>query len=164
MTETVHAKEYPTGLGKPLTVVVAADEQTVVAAGFRPLSDFLSRDGFSIIDDDLGGIGAQVEAWLAGSSTALDHVPVRQPGSPFQQAVWRALRDIPVGGTLTYGEVAETIGHPGAARAVGTACGANRIAPFVPCHRVVPAGGDGIGQYGYGKDVKSALISAESQD
>jgi len=161
VTEQVRAREFHTGLGKPLSVAVACDEQVVVAAGFLPLDELVARAGYEIVDDDLGAIGAHVQAWLEGEILALEDVPVRQRGTVFQEAVWAALRDIPVGGTLTYGEVAQSIGYPGAARAVGTACGANRIAPFVPCHRVVPAQGGVVGHYGYGSDVKAALIATE---
>ena len=59
-------------------------------------------------------------------------------GTPFQQKVWRALVKIPAGETRSYGEIAAAVGEPGAARAVGAACGANPIPVLVPCHRVVP--------------------------
>lgn len=59
-------------------------------------------------------------------------------GTPFQRAVWAALREIPLGRTETYSQVAARIGRPGAARAVARACAANPVALLVPCHRVVP--------------------------
>jgi methylated-DNA-[protein]-cysteine S-methyltransferase len=62
-------------------------------------------------------------------------------GTAFQQAVWEVLAEVPWGGTTTYGELARAIGRPGAARAVGAACGANPVPLVVPCHRVLCADG-----------------------
>ena len=82
-------------------------------------------------------------------------------GSEFQHKVWAAIDKIPFGETRSYGEIAESIGHPGAARAVGTACGANPLMLFTPCHRVLAARG-GIGGYGFcGVDVKKKLLRIE---
>jgi methylated-DNA-[protein]-cysteine S-methyltransferase len=72
----------------------------------------------------------------------------------------RALRAVPRGDVVTYGELAALAGRPGAARAAGTFCARNRLAPFVPCHRVVAA--DGIGGYGtLGLDYKRRLLALE---
>jgi methylated-DNA-[protein]-cysteine S-methyltransferase len=79
-------------------------------------------------------------------------------GTPFQQKVWKQLRRIPSGETLTYGQVAEKIGSPGAARAVGSACGANPIPLFIPCHRVIGSDGNLCGFGGGGIDVKKWLL------
>ena len=82
-------------------------------------------------------------------------------GSAFQQKVWEAIDKIPFGETRSYGEIAESIGHPGAARAMGTACGANPLMLFTPCHRVLAARG-GIGGYGFcGVEVKKKLLRIE---
>ena len=67
-------------------------------------------------------------------------------GTDFQRKVWREIEKIPLGKTRTYAEIAKAVGSPGAARAVGSACGANPIPLFVPCHRVVAS--NGIGGYG----------------
>jgi methylated-DNA-[protein]-cysteine S-methyltransferase len=75
--------------------------------------------------------------------------------SPFQQKVYRAILKIPAGKVLTYGEVARIIGHPGAARAVGTALSKNQDAPFIPCHRVV--GVNGMGGYSAAGGIKTKL-------
>lgn len=64
-------------------------------------------------------------------------------GTTFQQAVWDELKKIPRGQTRTYGAIAAAIGHPKAVRAVGSACGANPLPVFIPCHRVIAAGGPG---------------------
>jgi AraC family transcriptional regulator, regulatory protein of adaptative response / methylated-DNA-[protein]-cysteine methyltransferase len=82
-------------------------------------------------------------------------------GTLFQQKVWAALRAIPRGRTLTYGELARQVGLPGGARAVAQACGANPAAVVVPCHRVVAADG-GLGGYRWGIERKRALLKIEA--
>jgi AraC family transcriptional regulator of adaptative response/methylated-DNA-[protein]-cysteine methyltransferase len=89
-------------------------------------------------------------------------VPLQVEGTKFQKRVWNALRSIPRGETRTYGEVARMIGAPTSVRAVGSACAANRIAMFIPCHRVVPARG-GSGAYRWGKKIKSKILSDEKK-
>jgi AraC family transcriptional regulator, regulatory protein of adaptative response / methylated-DNA-[protein]-cysteine methyltransferase len=81
-------------------------------------------------------------------------------GTTFQRRVWEALREIPRGETWTYGELAARLGLPGAARAVGAACGANPVSVLIPCHRVVRAGGAMGGNY-WGLDRKRALLDLE---
>lgn len=96
---------------------------------------------------------------LAGRQPILD-VPLDLPGTPFQHRVWQALREIPYGQTRSYGHVAESIGVPGAARAVAQACANNRVALVIPCHRVVTAAG-GAGGYRWGKKRKRRLLAQE---
>jgi methylated-DNA-[protein]-cysteine S-methyltransferase len=79
--------------------------------------------------------------YFAGSPAELDALPLDPHGSEFQRRVWRALREIPLGATASYGEIARRVGSPGAARAVGDANRRNPIAIAIPCHRVI--GGDG---------------------
>jgi len=85
---------------------------------------------------------------------------LRVTGTPFQMQVWRALTDRAAGEKDTYGALARRIGRPGAARAVGSAAAANTIALFIPCHRLVPAGG-GCGSYRWGAALKRRLLEAE---
>lgn len=80
-------------------------------------------------------------------------------GTEFQRAVWKAMRKIPRGQTLTYGDLAAAIGRPNAVRAVGTACGANPLPLFIPCHRVVAK--NGLGGFGSGLPWKKLLLSME---
>ena len=102
---------------------------------------------------------AQLDEYFARRRRAFD-LPLEYPGSPFQRAVWDALRRIPYGETRTYAELARELGVPGAARAVGRANGANRLAIVVPCHRVIAAGG-GLGGYGGGLWRKLRLLELE---
>ena len=109
---------------------------------------------------DPGGASGAVTAYFAGQLDALDNFPVASQGSAFQQQVWRSLRDIPCGTTVSYGELAKRIGNPAASRAVGLANGANPIAIAVPCHRVIGANGDLTG-YGGGMERKRWLLMHE---
>jgi AraC family transcriptional regulator of adaptative response/methylated-DNA-[protein]-cysteine methyltransferase len=82
-------------------------------------------------------------------------------GSPFQVQVWRALLQIPPGVAVTYGGLARALGHRGAARAVGTACGQNRIGFLIPCHRVLRETG-ALGGYRWGLPMKRAMLAWET--
>lgn len=81
-------------------------------------------------------------------------------GSEFQRRVWQRLMELPFGARATYGEIAASLGAPGAARAVGAAAAANPLAVFIPCHRLVGARGS-LGGYAWGKERKRALLSHE---
>lgn len=104
----------------------------------------------------------QLAEYLAGERGGFD-LPLdpAPPGTPFQDAVWRALREIPYGQVLSYSDLASRAGHPRAVRAAGAACGANRIAIFIPCHRVVAKGG--LGGFGGGLAVKETLLRLERE-
>jgi len=101
----------------------------------------------------------QLDAYFAGELTRFD-VPLAPHGSEFRQRVWAALQEIPYGRTESYGELAERIGSPGGARAVGLANGKNPIGIIIPCHRVVGADGSLTG-YGGGLDRKKQLLDLE---
>lgn len=81
-------------------------------------------------------------------------------GTPFQRSVWEAMRSIPHGDTVTYAELAQRVGRPGAARAVGQAVGSNPVPLLIPCHRVVGSGG-GLGGFGGGLPLKRTLLRQE---
>lgn len=102
----------------------------------------------------------QLQAYFAGHLRLFD-LPLAAGGTPFQQTVWRALREIPYGQTLSYGELAARIGQPGAARAVGLANGQNPLAIVVPCHRVIGARGALTG-YAGGLARKRWLLTHEA--
>ncbi|MPZ98985.1 MAG: methylated-DNA--[protein]-cysteine S-methyltransferase [Dehalococcoidia bacterium] len=101
-----------------------------------------------------------LRAYFDGATDALDAVPVRTAGTPFQRVVWDALRAIPAGATRSYGELAQSIGRPSAVRAVGLANGANPTGVIVPCHRVIGADRTLTG-YGGGLDRKGWLLRHE---
>src|SRR5690606_18384568 len=92
-------------------------------------------------------LATQLEAYFAGTRTRFD-VPLVQRGSAFARDVWTALREIPIGTTTTYGQLARQLGRPTAARAVARANGANTLAILVPCHRVIGADGSMVGYSG----------------
>jgi O-6-methylguanine DNA methyltransferase len=81
-------------------------------------------------------------------------------GTPFQLKVWNGLREIPYGDVRSYGQIAKAIGHPGAARAVGTANRMNPVGIFVPCHRVIASAGK-IGGFACGLEFKRVLLGLE---
>lgn len=111
-----------------------------------------------------GGTAAAVRAAAVFASIDSPRIATDAPldvrGTDFQQAVWRALRDIPAGATATYSDIAARIGRPTAVRAVAQACAANAHAVLIPCHRVVRADGM-LGGYRWGVDRKRALLAAE---
>ena len=101
----------------------------------------------------------QLNAYFAGTLRQFD-LPLAPAGTPFQQRVWQALREIPYGQTVSYGELAREIGRPAAVRAVGAANGRNPLAIVVPCHRVIGSDGRLVG-YGGGLPAKSLLLELE---
>lgn len=104
---------------------------------------------------------AAVAAFIDDPARGLD-LPLDPGGTDFQQRVWRALRDIPAGETVSYREVARRIDAPKSFRAVAQACGANRIALAIPCHRVVREDG-GISGYRWGVNRKRVLLEREAR-
>jgi AraC family transcriptional regulator of adaptative response/methylated-DNA-[protein]-cysteine methyltransferase len=147
-------------------VLVAATERGVCAIAFADeaagLQDELRRRfpqaQLDPPDEPLERLAAAVVTAVDSGETA--DIPLDLLGTAFQQRVWRALRDIPLGTTTTYAELARRIGAPRAVRAVGTACGANPVALVIPCHRVIRGDG-GLGGYRWGLDRKQALLSRE---
>ncbi len=90
-------------------------------------------------------------------------LPLAPQGTPFQRAVWAALREIPYGETLSYGAIAARIGNPKACRAVGMANNRNPLPILIPCHRVIGADG-GLTGYGGGLDRKHFLLTLEKEN
>lgn len=151
---------------------MAATELTRYAVPGWGTGEVWSRDGlllahefrFGEAEGDSGDghdLVARFRAFLAGAPVDFDDVELDLAwATPFQEALTRALRAIPRGEVVTYGELAALAGRPGAARAAGTFCATNRFAFVVPCHRVVAAGGIG----GYGPDgvpIKRRLLALE---
>jgi methylated-DNA-[protein]-cysteine S-methyltransferase len=121
----------------------AQEPQPGWVPGERPLSDVVR----------------QLKAYFAGKLQEFD-LNLRMDGTPFQQGVWRALRDIPYGETISYGELARRVGNPKGSRAVGHANGANPIPIVVPCHRVIGSNGKLTG-FGGGLPTKEKLLTLE---
>lgn len=101
----------------------------------------------------------QLEEYLKGKRKKFD-IPLKLQGTAFQVKVWMEILKIPYGEVKTYGEIAENVDSPKAARAVGLACNKNPIIMLVPCHRVVGKGGKLTG-YSGGLDIKKKLLNLE---
>ena len=137
-------------------ILIGADDNELVtdlAARF-PEAELVADE--AVVHDDL----ARVTRFVDKPTEGLD-LPLDLRGTPFQRRVWEALRAIPVGTTVTYSELANSIGAPNAVRAVAGACAANPIALAVPCHRVVGSDGDLTGYY-WGVERKRELIKKEA--
>ena len=153
-THTTH----PSPIG-PLTLVA---EDGVLAALYLaehrhapdPATHGPAGTGFEAVTEAL-------DAYFAGELTTFD-LPLAARGTPFQQRVWAALREIPYGTTASYGQLAAELGAPGASRAVGAANGRNPISIVVPCHRVVGSAG-AITGYAGGIERKRFLLALEAQ-
>lgn len=138
------------------TWYLVCDEQ-----GITRLSSSLPP-GVCLVREDplLSKAAAQIEAYFNGRQNHF-FVPLHIEGTPFQKAVWEALRTIPYGQTRTYSEIAAQIGRPASCRAVGNACAQNPLLLFIPCHRVLAA--KGIGGFSGGISVKQALLQLEKR-
>ncbi|MCE9522204.1 MAG: bifunctional DNA-binding transcriptional regulator/O6-methylguanine-DNA methyltransferase Ada [Alphaproteobacteria bacterium] len=110
----------------------------------------------------LQGALEHVVALVEEPAGAFD-LPLDIRGTAFQERVWQALRKIPAGETRSYGAIARAIGEPSASRAVAQACGANKIAVAIPCHRVVASDG-GVGGYAFGVKRKKVLLAKEAAE
>ena len=106
-------------------------------------------------------VRVQLAEYFAGERR-LFTIPIAPQGTDFQLRVWEALRSIPYGETISYGELARWIGKPTASRAVGAANGRNPIPIIIPCHRVIGGNGSLVG-FGGGLSVKQKLLSLEQE-
>lgn len=163
----INSCTYDTPVG-PLTCLARDLDRNpmIIAAGFCRADELVDRlpadDRHDVRPvDHLGPLQEPIEAYLGGDVTAIDGLPVAQPGTELQQEVWSGLRAIPAGETRSYAELARRTSKPNAVRAVGSACGRNLVAPFVPCHRALRSDGS-LGGYLYGLDVKRWLLDHES--
>ncbi len=121
------------------------------------MRELVGVDVSAVTAADSDWAAALVEALLEGRTDMPVDLSSRPP---FHRAALRAAAEIPKGEVRTYAEVAAAAGRPGAARAVGQAMARNPVPLLLPCHRVVPSAG-GVGQYGYGPDLKKRLLSLE---
>ncbi|GAU67223.1 methylated-DNA--[protein]-cysteine methyltransferase [Streptomyces sp. NBRC 110611] len=157
ITHTVLA-DTPVG---PLTLVAAGDALTglyMTGQRHRPPEEAFGAPA-DPGEPPFAATITQLRAYFRGELTRFD-VPLTLRGTPFQRRVWAALCRIPYGETRSYGQLAEQLGAPSAARAVGLANGRNPVGIIVPCHRVVGADGSLTG-YGGGLDRKRRLLAFE---
>jgi len=104
---------------------------------------------------------AQLKKYLKGELKNFD-CPLDMKGTSFEKKVWLALKRIPYGKTRSYKDIAESIGHPKAFRAVGNANGSNPLPLILPCHRVIESNG-GLGGFGHGLKIKRQLLHLEKE-
>jgi AraC family transcriptional regulator of adaptative response/methylated-DNA-[protein]-cysteine methyltransferase len=161
MSHEVHWKGSPTSLGPVLVAASAVGVCSLLfgsdAAALRErLPTARLVDGGAFVMGLLDSVVAAIEA----PSDAMLDIPIDARGTHFQLRVWEAVRAIPCGQVRSYGDLAKEFGTPGAARAIGGANGANRIAVLIPCHRVIAADGS-LGGYAWGLEVKAELLRRE---
>ncbi|TXL73092.1 bifunctional DNA-binding transcriptional regulator/O6-methylguanine-DNA methyltransferase Ada [Vineibacter terrae] len=162
IADSDHGRVLVGATRKGIAAVYLGDNDTKLADDL--LRDFPAAE----IVRDNDALEPRVKAVLARldgrKPSAIDAVdlPLDIVGTAFQWRVWKALTDIPVGETLTYGAIAERLGEPGAARAVGRACATNPVAIVVPCHRAVGASGALTG-YRWGVDRKRKILAEEKR-
>ena len=151
-------KVYQTRIDSPVaTIYVVGDGESLTELTFPSNR----RQDHGRIEDarPFREVIRQVRAYFAGELMEFD-LPLKPEGTAFQLTVWKELKKIPYGETISYGELARRIGRPKAARAVGAANGANPIAIILPCHRVIGESGRLTG-YGGGLPVKKHLLELE---
>jgi AraC family transcriptional regulator of adaptative response/methylated-DNA-[protein]-cysteine methyltransferase len=143
--------------GNGICAITFGDDPTQMVAELRgrfPRAEIREND------PDFAGWVSQVVGFIETPEQGLD-LPLDIQGTAFQRRVWAALREIAPGTTASYGEIASRIGNPKASRAVAQACGSNKIAVAIPCHRVVGSNDD-LGGYHWGIERKQALLEREA--
>lgn len=126
--------------------------------GFRSYLEKTAPQGL-IPGGPAADMAREIELYFDGGLTEFKTPLDMSSGTEFQRAVWQNLLTVPYGKVTTYGELAEKVGKPGAARAVGNAVGVNPLPIVVPCHRVVAS--NGLGGYTGGIDIKKVLLGVE---
>ena len=143
-----------------------ADEHILLAANLSNLkalkeslgTDDLIREIKSVAKIPV--ISDLIDDYFDGDIAAINSIQVRQPGAPFSQAAWKAMKKVHPGKVISYSDLAERAGSPAAIRAAGSACAKNAIVLVVPCHRIVKTGG-ALGNYAYGLSKKEWLLNHE---
>jgi methylated-DNA-[protein]-cysteine S-methyltransferase len=155
--------------GLPMRLFIGERDGMIAAASLcddqypRTEDEFLWRFGSPAGQNrspELEQAARQVVEYFRGARTSFD-LPFVLKGTDFQRRVWEQLRLLPFGSTISYGELAEKIEAPGAFRAVGNANGRNCLPVFIPCHRVLAAGGK-LGGFTGGIGLKKRLLAHES--
>ena len=142
---------------KGVAAILLGDDPEELA---RNLQDRFPRAHLIGGDQEYEALVARVVAFVEKPEIGLD-LPLDVRGTAFQQRVWRALRGIPVGETVSYAEIARRIGAPKAVRAVAGACAENKLAVAIPCHRVVRRDGS-LSGYAWGVERKRILLDREN--
>jgi AraC family transcriptional regulator of adaptative response/methylated-DNA-[protein]-cysteine methyltransferase len=142
--------------GKGVCAILFGDDPDALV---RELQDRFPKAQLIGGDNDFERLVATVVGFIEAPARGLD-LPLDMRGTAFQQRVWQALRQIPIGSTASYAEIARRIGRPKAVRAVAQACASNRIAVAIPCHRVVRTDG-ALSGYRWGAERKRALLDRE---
>lgn len=164
--EEIHFAIGESSLG---LLLVAATEKGVCSISMGDDLEMLRRElqsrfsNAKIIPTNMGleSSLATIIAFIEGPTEEI-HLPLDIRGTIFQQKVWKALREIPLGSTASYAEIAEKIGSPKSTRAIAGACAANPIALAIPCHRVIRADGE-LSGYRWGSGRKRQLLNRETQ-
>lgn len=162
---------YVDTVGSPAgELAFAVDEEGALVAlefaerdGGAGMEEALRDEGFEVSRDEerTAAAGAELREYAAGNRREFGS-PLALVGSEWQKAVWRELTRIPYGETRSYGEIADRLDRPGAARAVGRANATNRLPLVVPCHRVVAADGT-LGGFNGGLHLKERLLAHEKR-
>lgn len=140
--------------------LVKADEKGIVSLDFHPdKKSFSTEDLKPVSNKAFFGIKKQLDEYFTGKRKTFD-LPVQFQKDGFRGDVYKTMKKIPFGKTLSYKEIAEKINRPLASRAVGGACGANTIPIIIPCHRVLASGGK-LGGFAGGLEVKKKLLRLE---
>ncbi len=140
--------------------------ELVLASGFGSLQQVRALLLADYYDTSLAAAKAAhpyqdlVQEYFSGNPKVLRNIPIDSIGTVFQSQVWRHLRAIPYGKTISYTALAKLIGMPKAVRAVGSACKANRHILLTPCHRVIKSDGT-LGEYRFGREIKQRLLKLE---
>jgi len=143
-----------------------ADQHILLAANLSHLKALKESLGADDAAHDIKSVAKipvitdLINDYFAGDISALNSIQVRQPGAPFSQAAWKAMKKIKPGAVISYADLAERAGSPAAVRAAGSACAKNAIVLVVPCHRIVKTGG-ALGNYAYGLSKKEWLLRHE---
>jgi methylated-DNA-[protein]-cysteine S-methyltransferase len=160
----IEVTEMKSPLGR---IRVASRDGELIGIGFDQGWDRVATKLGRELDDELKGVAhdstgtlTALKAYFDGDLRALEGIPVRPQGTMFQTAVWAALKDIPVGETISYSTLAARVGAPGAVRAAGSANGANPACLVIPCHRVIRSDGS-LGGYAGGLHRKEWLLEHE---
>ncbi len=162
-------KKLPTQEGISYCHILSPVGKLLLAGTARELTLLSFQDGMHPIHPDpswtysekpFRHVQKQLQAYFSGRLKKFS-LSLAPEGTPFQLQVWQALKKIPYGKTVSYGQIAKSIGKPSASRAVGAANGQNPLSIIIPCHRVIGGNGKLVG-YGGGLPIKEQLLSLES--